>query len=154
MDEQNQPSDPSNHPLTQRTYQNIIDQQISKAMAEGMFDQLAGQGKPLQFDDDTLVPEEDRLGHRMLKSHGFALPWIEARRDIDQMQEEIVAWLQKANQDWPYCNAARQQTLRAEYLRKLENLQRMITSYNLRTPPTVGQLPGLRMEDELAKLGG
>ena len=60
----------------------LVDQRIEAAIAAGELDDLPGAGKPLSLDDDTLVPEELRVAHRILKNAGFLPPEVEARREI------------------------------------------------------------------------
>ena len=40
------------------TFDWIVEQKISDALARGEFDDLPGAGRPLVLDDDTLVPED------------------------------------------------------------------------------------------------
>lgn len=56
----------------------IAERKIAEAIANGDFDDLPGSGKPLELDDDSLVPEELRLAYRILKNAGFVPPEIEA----------------------------------------------------------------------------
>ena len=51
---------------------NLIDQIMAKAQADGLMDNLPGQGQPLKLGDDDMVPAESRLGFRMLTTSGFA----------------------------------------------------------------------------------
>ena len=60
----------------------LVEQRIADAMANGAFDDLPGAGKPLDLDDDVLVPEELRVAHRILKNAGFLPPEIATRREI------------------------------------------------------------------------
>ncbi len=55
----------------------IAEQRIAEAIENGDFDDLPGSGKPLELDDDSLVPEELRLAYRVLKNAGFVPPEIE-----------------------------------------------------------------------------
>lgn len=141
------------HPLNQRNYQKVIDQQFSQADAAGEFANLPGQGKPLALNDDTNVPVEDRLGYRMLKGSGFAPPWMEARRDIDEERRRMDSWLTHANDRWLHADSAGREKLRNEFRTKLEALRSMIIDYNLRVPPSVGQMHGIEIARELARLG-
>ena len=52
------------------------------------FDDLPGSGRPLELDDDRLVPEELRVAWRILKNAGFVPPEIEALRDIDALVKQ------------------------------------------------------------------
>ena len=131
---------------------NLIDEIMAKAHADGLMDNLPGQGQPLKLDDDEMVPAEYRLGYRMLKSSGFAPPWIEARREIDEERARLAAWLEDARRRWPHVNASAHAALRVAYRRKLDDIQRMIVNFNLKAPPGVEHVEGLRMVDELGKL--
>jgi DnaJ homolog subfamily C member 28 len=137
-----------------RNLEGYLDEIISKAYADGLMDNLPGQGKPLNLGDDEMVPEENRLGFRMLKSNGFAPPWIEARREIDTERDRLDTWLKDANRRWPYLQPSAQTGLRIAYKRKLDDLGRLILNYNLKAPSSVPHIEGLRMSEELAKLGG
>ena len=56
----------------------IAEKRIAEAIANGDFDDLPGSGKPLELDDDSLLPEELRLAYRILKNAGFVPPEIES----------------------------------------------------------------------------
>ena len=140
-------------PHTRPGHASLIDQIIAKAQADGLMDNLPGQGQPLKLDDDALVPEEYRLGFRMLKASGFAPPWVEARREIEQERERIASWLSTTKRRLPHLAAPARAGLLVSYRRKLNDLQRMIVTYNLQTPPGIEHLEGLRMAAELAKFG-
>lgn len=62
--------------LDQWAERHIID-----AQRKGEFDNLSGQGEPLTLDDDSCVPEELRVGFRLLKNAGCLPPEIELRKD-------------------------------------------------------------------------
>ena len=138
--------------MIRHQYESLIDQIMNKAQADGLMDNLPGHGQPLQLDDDALVPDEYRLGNRMLKASGFAPPWVEAQREIDQERVKLDNWLKDAKRRLPHLEASARAALKLAYRRKLDDLQRMITNYNLQAPPGAPHLAGLQMADELAKL--
>lgn len=146
------------HPLrraiTGQQYERVVDQLLRQARASGQFDNLDGQGRPLKRDvAEELVPEEMRAGFRMLKNAGFAPAWVEARRALDDQRGELAGWLAQANLRWPHLDEPGRATLRAEYRRRLDDLQREILTYNLTVPEAAGQVPGLQLAVELRKLG-
>jgi hypothetical protein len=146
----------SAHPLgrlSSQNYQNVIDQQIAAGQAAGMFEQLDGTGKPLQLDDESHVPEELRSGFRMLKNAGFAPPWIEMQNEIRAQQAALDAWQQRQNQRWPQLNDAEREHRYTEQLHKLNELNKLITNYNLIVPPVAGQLALYQLWRERRKLG-
>jgi hypothetical protein len=145
------------HPLrrvTLRNFESLIDQQMREAEAAGQFKDLPGAGKPLKLDDDKDVPEELRIGFRMLKGAGYAPPWIELQKSIRDEQAELQHWLARANERWPRLGELERGRLRAEYEQKLRDLNKQISSYNLTAPPAAGQIPLLQAWRELRKLGG
>jgi len=151
-DERNE-SHPLRRALSQSNAETLIDKLITRAREAGQFDNLPGTGRPLAHDDESLVPDDLRAAFRMLKNAGFAPPWVEARRDIDAERARIAGWLLDANQRWARLNAAGRERLRREYHTMLTALQRQIISHNLTLPPSAGQIEGLRLEEELRKLG-
>ena len=50
---------------------------IAEATAQGEFDGLPGAGKPLDLEEDPLVPEEQRMAHQILRNAGFKPPEVE-----------------------------------------------------------------------------
>ncbi len=63
-------------------FEDLVEQRVRTAMADGVFDDLPGKGRPLVLDDDSLVPEDMRLAHRVLKNAGFLPEELELRREI------------------------------------------------------------------------
>lgn len=54
-----------------------MESRIAQAHEQGEFDNLPGKGKPLQLDDDRLVPEEVRAAYKVLKNAGFVPPELD-----------------------------------------------------------------------------
>src|SRR4051812_37578082 len=63
----------------------LAERKIEDAIARGEFDDLPGAGRPLELDDDPLVPEELRVAYRILKNAGYVPPELETitRDDLD-----------------------------------------------------------------------
>ena len=56
----------------------IAERRIAEAIANGDLENLPGEGRPLELDDDSLVPEDLRLAYRILRNAGFVPPEVEA----------------------------------------------------------------------------
>jgi hypothetical protein len=67
----------------------IVEERIQAAMACVEFDHLPGAGKPLQLDDERMIPEHLRMAYRILKNAGFIPPELEALQEINQLQALI-----------------------------------------------------------------
>lgn len=68
----------------------IAETRIKEAIDKGEFDNLPGAGKPLQLDDDSLVPEELRSAYRLLKNAGYVPPEISLRREIADVEQLLA----------------------------------------------------------------
>ena len=64
----------------------IAERKIAEALARGELDNLPGEGRPLELDDDALVPEDLRLAYRILKNAGFVPPEVEELSQIGQRE--------------------------------------------------------------------
>ena len=63
----------------------IAEKRIEEAMAKGEFDNLPGQGKPLDLEDMSNVPEELRMAYKILRNAGCIAPEIQERKDITRL---------------------------------------------------------------------
>ena len=68
-------------------YQKIIEQRIKEADEKGEFEDLPGQGEPLNLIDDSNVPEDLRLAYKILRNAGCLPPELEAKKEIRQMED-------------------------------------------------------------------
>jgi hypothetical protein len=67
----------------------IAEQKIAEAIGRGELADLPGQGKPLNLDDDALVPEDLRMAWRILRNAGFVPPEVETLREIGELERLI-----------------------------------------------------------------
>jgi hypothetical protein len=68
----------------------LVEQKLLEAVSRGEFDDLPGAGRPLDLDDDPLVPEDLRLAYRMLKNAGFVPPEVEALNEIAALERLAI----------------------------------------------------------------
>jgi hypothetical protein len=67
----------------------LVERRIAEAIARGEFDDLPGSGRPLALDDDPLVPEEQRVAHRILKNAGYIPPELEQISEVNRLLAAI-----------------------------------------------------------------
>lgn len=60
----------------------IAERKIAEAQARGEFDGLPGSGRPLDLQDDSLVPEDLRVAYRILKNAGYVPPELQLSSEI------------------------------------------------------------------------
>ena len=68
----------------------LVEQKLLEAVSRGEFDDLPGAGRPLNLDDDPLIPEDLRLAYRILKNAGFVPPEVEALNEIAALERVAI----------------------------------------------------------------
>ncbi|MGJ8625080.1 MAG: DUF1992 domain-containing protein [Yoonia sp.] len=69
------------HPL-----EDLVDARIRAAQADGVFDDLAGQGKPLPPEDDP----ENALINRLMRENGAVPEFVSLSRELERLREELA----------------------------------------------------------------
>ena len=72
-----------------RTLDLIAERRIREAIERGELKDLPGEGRPLELDDDRLVPEDMRAINRVLKNAGFVPPEVQALREAAQLEKTL-----------------------------------------------------------------
>jgi hypothetical protein len=67
----------------------IAEERIQEAMRRGVFDNLPGAGKPLDLDEDPLVPPEVRAANRILKNAGLVPVEVLERREMAELEADL-----------------------------------------------------------------
>ncbi|MBB6731650.1 DnaJ family domain-containing protein [Cohnella zeiphila] len=60
----------------------LADEKIREAIAKGEFDDVSGKGKPLPPDELEGVPDELRVGFKLLRNAGAIPPELELRKEM------------------------------------------------------------------------
>ena len=68
-------------------FQRIAEQRILEAQRKGDFDNLPGKGKPLELEDLSWVPEDLRIGYKVLKNARVLPPEAELLKDIHTVED-------------------------------------------------------------------
>ena len=121
-------------------------------MERGDFDNLRGQGKPLDLARPPGVPEDWELAFNLLRNAGYAPDWIETRREVDTTKEKIFVplsrFLVNPPRD-PDARASLQAKVIAQFRAPATELNRLIDIYNLKAPTPQVHLGRIRVEYEI-----
>jgi len=144
-----------------------IEEHIRRAIESGKFDDLPGNGKPINLDDDLWVDSDWRLAHHLLKSAGYTLPRIEMLKEIDLEIEAARLTLRRAWQWRTSPLAADPPSSEAEFRRsqadnewqravqafreQVVKLNKRIFDINLQVPSEKFQRLQLNPEQEIQK---
>jgi hypothetical protein len=66
----------------------ISENKIREAMENGEFDNLPGQGKPIDFSDGEDLPPEFQMVSRVLKNSGYADDEANIMKQVQSLKEE------------------------------------------------------------------
>jgi DnaJ homolog subfamily C member 28 len=117
-----------------------IEEQIRRAIEEGSFDNLPGQGRPLNLEEDPFEDPDWRLANHILCNAGFSLPWIESRREIEADLEAARTALAQAWADYragmpnPGMFLRRWEQAQDIFRQAVAEINRRIAGYNLEVP--------------------
>ena len=67
----------------------LVEQRLEEAVSRGELANLPGEGRPLELDDEALVPKDLRAAYRILKNAGFVPPEVEALSEIAQLEKLV-----------------------------------------------------------------
>lgn len=130
--------------------QGIVEQRIQDGIEKGVFDNLPGAGKPLNLYDDAFVPEDMRMGFRLLRSNGLAPLWVEANKEIQDDHTRMQRMCEIARQRWQRVSVREREQLRDDYVRRIKEINDKILRYNLLAPASHVHLGLLIPHEELA----
>lgn len=69
----------------------LAEERIKEAMKNNEFDNLPGKGKPLPKDDLAHVPNELRIGYKILKNAGMVPEEVQLKKEMLQI-EDLIAY--------------------------------------------------------------
>ena len=67
----------------------FIEDQISKAIARGEFDNLPGKGKPLDLDWYFSMPEDLRMGYSILRNNRVLPQEAQILKEIEELKRQL-----------------------------------------------------------------
>ena len=70
-------------------FQKIIEKRIQDAHKNGDFDDLPGKGKPIDFEDDSHIPEDLRLTYKILRNADCLPPELQLKKEIRTMEDML-----------------------------------------------------------------
>jgi hypothetical protein len=69
----------------------LAENRIREAIEAGEFDDLEGQGQPLNLDDDSHIPPELRMAYKIMKNADCLPPELVLRQEVVQLQDLVSA---------------------------------------------------------------
>ncbi len=132
-------------------WRNLVEQRIQDGIERGLFDNLAGAGKPLNLDDDAFVPEDMRMAFRLLRTNGLAPLWVELNKEIRDDLERLERFRVHVRERLDHTNVIQMEHLRSEYIGRIHDINGKILNYNILAPSSQVHFRSLILEVELRK---
>lgn len=137
-----------------------LDEAVNRAMDSGAFENLKGQGKPLNLDGNN--PYEDpsmRLANRVLKEAGYTLPWIADRNELldacNNAKQQLLRGWQHAQYQGQGAATSAAWRRTADQLREVfADLNRRIRDFNIGAPTEAVHISLLNIDREIACIQG
>lgn len=80
-------------------FEKIAEERIREAMEKGEFDNLSCKGKPIEIEDDSHIPPELRIAHKILKNAGCLPLEMEIKKEI-KTTEELLAGIKDTQEKY------------------------------------------------------
>jgi hypothetical protein len=148
--------------MKSKRQQTYLDRQIQRVVKNGMMGDCPGAGKPLELDNDHYTPSELRLAHKILRDNDLAPDWIMQGKALDeacekwfaQVRRDALAYQRRRNAD--AISRFRAEThwhSVLEHHREIATeLNKQITTYNLKVPFGIKQKFQLDLEHEIEQI--
>ena len=132
--------------------ESFIDKAIRKAMEEGEFSNLPGEGKPLNLKDDPNTPDHLQMAYKILKDNDLAPDWILQGHELEAKLEQWATRLKQAVRAYhaAQSDAAWKRT-RGRLTEEAARLNKEILTYNLKVPAGAGAAPDQLEETDWPK---
>jgi len=146
-----------------------VERAIRQAIAEGLFDNLPGTGKPLNWrsQEESNTPREMRMANKIMKDHEVAPSWMMLGEALTNREDKLRKELQRglrayegALQDAERSGdlGRRQRVMRAwerllaTFEEAAERYNRNVLTYNVMIPPGLDRREFISIERELKRL--
>jgi len=78
----------------------IVDERIREIIGDGNMSWHPKAGEPLEFEDESHIPEELRLTHKIMKDHDAVPPWMSLGFTLRDKYEKIAKRLRQYTRDY------------------------------------------------------
>ena len=155
----------SEHKIRMRfEFQDLVEDLIQDGQERGVFDNLAGRGKPLNL-KSGLYEGDSALANELMKEHKVVPLWLMRRNGVGTAVEELRMAIgrhwQRHEQAYRLAqDEGRRMALRLswsaqcrDWQAEIKEINKLIDDFNLRRPIEGMEIFKLRLDDELKRAG-
>ncbi len=136
-------------------WESAVEKSIREAMERGDFDNLPGQGKPLDLRRDPNTPPDWEMAFKLLQDAGFAPAWIELDKELREARAALFApfdkYLARLSKGRGAVNERYETQLVSEFRERATELNRRIDTFNLQAPTPRVHHVRIRIDEEIQK---
>ncbi len=136
-----------------KQWETAIDVAIRKAMEAGEFNNLPGEGQPIDLSADANVPSDMQLAYKIMRENGIAPDWIVQGKALTAKTESWQSRLTNAHKSYRTSqNIEAWLTTREKLALDAEKLNKEIVSFNLKLPPGLAHRPLINFQKAIERL--
>ena len=130
-----------------------VDIAIRKAMEAGEFNNLPGEGQPLDLSIDPHTPADMQLAYKIMKQNGIAPDWIVQSKALSAKLDSWQSRLKAAHKNYTKTNnVVVWLTAKDKLSEDAEKLNKEIVAYNLKLPQGLAHRPLLNLRVAVERL--
>ena len=127
-------------------FETIVEKRIQDAIRSGEFDNLPGTGAPIALEDDSHIPEDLRLSHKILKNAGCLPPEIEVKKEIHQTRD-LLEGMQETQEKYRVLKRLNFLIMKLNQMRKTSIGMEMPQEYASMLADRLGSHAGSKKQD-------
>jgi enterochelin esterase family protein len=124
-------------------WESEIDKAIREAVDNSTVNNLPGKGKPLQFDQDSSTPDEQRMALKIMRENEIVPEWVLMSRELETEEAALLKRIRRAAQD---SFAAPPKLVDAV---KAHNMK--VLTFNLKAPQGINHRRQINLDREMAR---
>jgi hypothetical protein len=128
----------------------FVERKLEEAARAGAFDHLPGPGGPIDLTENPYVPADWRLAFKILADHKIVPEFVERRKEIEAIRDEILVLTQDRSRDLEWRRLACRNRL-VRLAEAVEALNRSLVRENQFVRSSL-QLPPVDIDAELRSM--
>ena len=128
----------------------FVERKLEEAARAGVFDRLPGAGEPLDLTENPYVPADWRLAFKILADHRIVPEFVERRKEIEALRDEILVLKKDGSRDRDWRRLACRNRL-VRLAEAVEALNRCLARENQFVRGSL-QLPPVDVDEELRSI--
>jgi hypothetical protein len=81
-------------------YQTWLDKQAEKLIGDGDVSHLPNAGKPMDLEDNSWTPAEDRIANKFMKDHEVVPAWMQLGQELQDEHDALLKRLEHYARDY------------------------------------------------------